>query len=136
VPATPVITQLVELYDVPALADGETLVREGGDLVAVTVVPAGGARVLDQTLNEWASAEAFEPSGTISRDGNDVVTTTDVVWPDGSAGVFTTTATDPGSGAIDAYTITHVDSGKTVTQAAVTRNADGAVTVKPALVVS
>lgn len=96
----------------------------------------GGATVADQTLKAWTSSEAFEPSGTISRDANDVPTGFDVVWPDGSDGTFTTTANDTTTGAIDSFTITHTDSGKTVTQAAVTRNADSAVTVKPALEVA
>lgn len=35
--AEPVITNFVDLYDVPALTDGQTIVKEGGQLTAVGV---------------------------------------------------------------------------------------------------
>lgn len=94
------------------------------------------ANVSDAKLKEWTNAEAYEPTGTISRDSNGVPTSFAVTWPDGSAGEFTTTANDGSSGAINAYTITHADSGKTVTQPEMTRDANGAVSSKPALTVT
>lgn len=102
----------------------------------LTLTPAGVALITAQTLKEWTAAEAYDPNGAITRDSNGVPTTFAVVWPDGSAGVFTTTATDATTGAINAYTVTHTTSGKTVTQAAVTRDTTGAVTNKPLLTVS
>jgi len=91
--------------------------------------------ITDQLLEEWTSAEAYQMTA-ITYDGTytDVPASAIVVWPDGSAGVFTATAISA-PGRIDAYTITHVDASKTVTQAAVTR-VDGLVTVKPALTVA
>lgn len=118
-------------------ADEFLLSRSGlSKKIAGSLLIDGGSNATDQTLKEWTEAEAWEPSGAISRDANNVVTTCNVVWPDGSAGVFTATANDTDTGAIDSYTITHTASGKTVTQSAVTRNSDGAVTTKPALGVS
>lgn len=94
-----------------------------------------GALTQSQALKEWASAESYQPSGTISRDASEVVTSCAVVWPDGSTGTFTTTSNSV-DGAVDSYTITHTTSGLTVTQAAVTRDAAGVVTTKPALTVA
>lgn len=94
------------------------------------------ASASDAVLKEWTNAEAYEANGAVTRDSNGIPTTFNVTWPDGSAGVFTTTANDATTGAINAYTITHVASGKTVTQTAVTRDTNGAVTNKPLLTVS
>lgn len=95
----------------------------------------GGSNVSHQRLIEWTEAEAYQPT-SITRNSDGVVTTADVVWPDGSEGEFTATDINTTWLAIDGYTITHEDSEKTVTQAAVTRDGDGNVTTKPALTVS
>lgn len=105
-------------------------------MTGILTLNAVSAQVGDAKLKEWANAEAYEPSGPITRDVNDVPTTFAVVWPDGSTGVFTTVSNDVATGAINAYTITHIDSGKTVTQPAVTRDTSGAVTSKPLLTVT
>jgi hypothetical protein len=89
----------------------------------------------DNRLIEIANGEGFEAVAA-TYDGDGVVTTATVKWPDGSAGVFTTTVKNTDFLVPDAFTITHVDSGKTVTQATVTRDADGNVTVKPAMTVT
>ena len=59
-----------------------------------------------------------------------------VQWPDGSAGVFTSSTINTTFESIDAYTVTHTTASKTVTQSLVTRNADGLITNKPALSVA
>ena len=104
---------------------------------AAGVSLAGGATVTDARLKEWAESGAYEATA-ISFDADGVVTTATVKWPDGSAGVFTATATDATWLAVNSYTISHTDSGKTVTQSAVTtRDATtGDVTAKPALTVA
>lgn len=103
--------------------------------VASALALSGFSGSTTQSLKAWAQSEAYQPSGTITRDASEVVTTCAVLWPDGSTGTYTTTATSV-SGAVDAYTITHTNSGLTVTQAAVTRDAAGAVTTQPALTVT
>jgi len=54
-----------------------------------------------------------------------------VLWPDGTAGVYTGTASVTFPGSIDAYTITHGTT--TYTQPAVTRDASGNITLQPAI---
>lgn len=97
----------------------------------------GGSDVIDSTLTGWVEAEAFEVL-TATYDGTytSVVSTATVKWPDGSAGVFTTTTINTTWEAIDAFTVTHPSSGKTVIQSVVTRNANGDITSKPALTVA
>lgn len=95
----------------------------------------GGSTIKDKVLKEWTTGESYELTA-ITRDTDNVVTTATVIWPDGSAGVFTTDTKNASPPAINAYHITHTDSGKTVTQTLMTRNASGAVTVKPALTVA
>jgi hypothetical protein len=87
-------------------------------------------------LMEWAMGEDYTLSN-IEYSSGGAIETADVLWPDGSAGVFTTTDTDDNDPSlIDAYTITHTDSGKTVTQAAVTRDDEGRVVTQPALTIA
>ena len=116
---------------------GDSFYDAAGKLNANDAGLAGGANVFDQTLREWVEGGAYEATA-ISFDADGVVTTATVKWPDGSAGTFTTTATDATWLAVNSYTITHTASGKTVTQSAVTtRDATtGDVTAKPALTVA
>jgi hypothetical protein len=75
--------------------------------------------------------------GAITRDSNGAATSAGVVWPDGSSGTYTGTASSTFPGAVDAYTVTWVGSTtKTVTQPAVTRDSTGAVTTRPAMTVA
>lgn len=73
--------------------------------------------------------------GVITRDANGAATSAGVVWPDGTAGVYTaTTVSTAFPGAVDAYTVTKPPL--TYTQSAVTRDANGAVTNRPAITVA
>lgn len=76
--------------------------------------------------------------GTITRDTNEAVTTAQVVWPDGTTGVFTATSLSTlFPGAVDAYTVTYLGATTvTYTQPLMTRDSSGAVTVRPAITVS
>ena len=73
---------------------------------------------------------------TKTYDANRILESGTVFWPDGSAGVFTTTLKNTTWLDYDAYTISHANSNKTITQATMTRDAFGDVTTKPALTVS
>lgn len=76
-------------------------------------------------------------AGNITRNAQEVVTSADVVWPDGTTGTFTTDSI--GSlNTIDAYHITRVISGvtHTYTQSAITRDSSGAATAVPAMTYS
>lgn len=118
-----------------AAANASTINTPLSALDAAIMVQGGGASASNAALKAWAEAGAYELTA-ITYDTDGVVTTATVKWPDGSAGIFTTTAKNSTWLAVDAYTISHADSGKTVTQAAVTRDGNGAVTVKPALTVA
>jgi len=61
-------------------------------------------------------------------------TSAPVLWPDGTAGVYTGTPSATFPGSIDAYTITHGTT--TYTQPAVTRDTAGNITNQPAITVS
>lgn len=91
-----------------------------------------------QFLVEWALTSAFQVVSA-TRDANDAIVTANIVWPDGTPGVFTTDiASTLFPGAIDAWHATYLlgGPGNTVTQPAVTRSATGAVTAQPALTLS
>lgn len=114
--------------------NGQNVVAVDGNgalLAPVTFFAANtGSRLI-----EMAAADGYELTA-INYDTDGVVTTATALWPDGSAGVFTTLLKNATFLTVDAWTITHADSGKTVTQAAMTRDSNGAVTIKPALTVA
>lgn len=109
---------------------------------APAVVGAGAdqaaARAAIQTLGLVQAAKNPDLliTGAMTVDGNDLVTSAAVVWPDGSAGTLTITSRDANS-AVLAYNITYLGSPvRTFTQPTITRNANGAATNVPAIVVS
>jgi hypothetical protein len=128
--STATVTQTVQRGRLAILTDMAT------EYAAISPTDYYDDTVTDQLLTEWTAAEAYKMS-SITYDGTypEVPALASVIWPDGSAGVFTaTTISSPGR--IDAYTITHTTTGKTVTQTAVTRSAAGLVTAKPDLAVT
>lgn len=91
----------------------------------------------DAFLRAFGATPDTMLTGTRSLNADDVVTTSPVTWPDGTAGVFTATSINATFKCVDAYTVTYVGSTtKTVTQAAMTRNANGEITVRPPLTIS
>jgi hypothetical protein len=95
---------------------------------------------LNTTLTAWTNTGAFAVvSMATPRDSNGVITIANIVWPDGSTGVFTTdTASINFPGAIDAYHITYIPatgSTKTITQSLLTRDSNGAVIAQPVLTI-
>lgn len=75
--------------------------------------------------------------GVITRDANGAPTSADVVWPDGTAGTYTGTASTAFPGLIDSYTLTYAGTVTvTYTQPAVTRNAAGDMVTRPAITVA
>ncbi len=94
----------------------------------------GGGQDTGELLLGWTEGAGYELL-TAVYDGDGVLASGTVRWPDGSAGVWTRTVKNSTWLAVDGYAVTHADSGLTVSQAAVTRDADGYVTAKPALTV-
>ena len=87
----------------------------------------------DDKLQLWTATEAFVLvsatfSGAVLASGN-------VVWPDGSSGVLTVTASSPSRGWVNAFNVTHVDFARRATQPAVTRDNLGRVVTRPAITV-
>ena len=75
-------------------------------------------------------------AGAVTVDGNNLVTSAAVQWPDGTPGTLTITSRDANK-AVLAYNITYGSPvTKTFTQPAITRNAAGAATNVPQIVVS
>jgi hypothetical protein len=100
---------------------------------AVAQFVAGNAT---SNLSAWAYTQAFR-AVTVTRDANGAIVTADIVWPDGTAGVFTTdVASTAFPGAIDAWHATYASTpAKLITQPAVTRDASGAVIAQPAITI-
>lgn len=76
-------------------------------------------------------------TGAITRNSNEVITSAPVVWPDGTAGTYTTDSIDA-SNAINSYHITYGSPTviHTYTQPTITRDSSGAATNVPQIVVS
>lgn len=66
---------------------------------------------------------------------NNLITAANVIWPDGSAGVFAGVVNSTWL-FIESYTVTHVDSGLTITQPTITRGTNGDITNKPQVTVA
>ena len=72
--------------------------------------------------------------GNITRNSSGVVTSADVIFPDGTPGTYTTLSIDP-SGAVNSYKITY-GTAITYTQPTITRDSNGAAITVPQIVVS
>lgn len=109
------------------------------DLASFTPGPGGtggGSTVAALGLIQAAKNPDLIVTGAVTLDGNDLMTSAAVVWPDGTVGTLTITSRDA-NGAVLAYNITYGSPvAKTYTQPAITRNANGAVTNVPAIVVT
>lgn len=116
-------------------SDGSTLVVPLADLGDIEAVKSAlsGTYAGDAEL-----AALLDPIivGAITRDADGAALTAGVVWPDGTAGVYTATSvSEDFPGAVDAYTVTKPPL--TFTQPAVTRDpTSGAVTIRPAMTVA
>lgn len=97
--------------------------------------PQGPAGV-QYNLETWANAQTFQLVSA-TRDANSAIIDADIVWPDGTPGMFTTdVASSAFPGAIDAWHATYAGSpAKLITQPVVTRDANGAVTAQPAITI-
>lgn len=60
----------------------------------------------------------------------DVIEVAAVIWPDGSAGVYTAVTIDATWLEPTEWTLTHADSGKTLTASGLVRNAAGQITTE------
>jgi hypothetical protein len=125
----------VRLFDVAdsGLATSAALAASSG----AALVGQGSGTVADALLLSWAYAQSFQLVSA-TRNSDSAITTATIVWPDGTAGVFTAdTLSTEFPGAIDAWHATYAGTtAKTVTQTAVTRDSNGAVTAQPAITIA
>jgi len=113
-----------------------------GAPVSVTIPPVlsvngqtGIVMVGEGSLIGWAANPDSIIFGTITRNVDGVVTTADVVWPDGTPGTYT--ADDIDGLLTNAYSITYEgDVDLTVTQPLMTRDGSDQVAVRPPMEVS
>ncbi len=88
--------------------------------------------------DNWLKLFAQDPEsmlyGTLQRNQSNAITSGPVIWPDGTAGMYTATI-DASYNVPSSYTVTY-GSTVTVTQPMVTRNSDGYITVRPALTIT
>jgi len=98
---------------------------------ASTVTSINGATGAVDTYEQLARTPEVMIVGPITlTDG--APTSAAVVWPDGTAGVFTGTPSATFPGSLDSYTITY-GTTRTYTQPTVTRDASGNITNQPAI---
>lgn len=132
-------THLATSKTTPVDADEFPLVDTAASNVLKKVTIGDLKTTLDGRFQGYAQA-AKNPealvTGVITVDGNDLLTSAVVAWPDGSPGTLTITSRDANS-AVLAYNITYGSPvTKTYTQPTITRNANGAATNVPAIVVT
>lgn len=111
-------------------------VVQGGQSRKITANDLINSGDSSKNLMAWALTSAFRLVSSI-RDENGVIVTANIVWPDGTTGVFTTdVASTVHLGAIDAWHATYLSPlAKTVIQPAVTRDLNGAVIAQPAITI-
>lgn len=128
-PATTNLTGTLKLY-VDSNTEGvrAMTVQQLADYLAVTQLRS------TNNILAWASAEAYQPNGTIQRISGGPVTNMPVKWPDGATGIFTGYPNANGRW-LDAYQLTYILNGvtNTVTQYTISRDSEGSVTQKPLL---
>lgn len=92
---------------------------------------------LEAALLQLARTPEALFSGSVVMNGDGAPTSAQVVWPDGSAGVYSGTASGVWPMLIDSYTITKTGVPvKTFTQPTVTRNDAGRITTRPAITIT
>lgn len=90
----------------------------------------------DSQLITWALTQAFA-TVTATRNGDGILTSAKITWPDGATGNFTTDTIDD-SGAIDSWHATYVvgNTTKTLTQLPVTRDSSDGVVAQPQITIT
>ena len=104
-------------------------------IVNITVSDPPLSNSTQQNIKAWTAGECYQLTAS-TYDSTGCLSIGTVVWPDGSAGTFTTTTKNSTFNVVDAFTVTHTNSGLTATQALVTRDTSGNVTVKPAITIA
>ncbi len=90
-----------------------------------------------EQLKAWMALGQFKrvSGGAYDATHTSALTSATVVWPDGSAGAYTSLAIDATHGKVTSYQITHVASGRTLIQPAMTLDSNGNITAVPDITV-
>lgn len=90
-----------------------------------------------EQLKEWMSLGLFKrvSGGTYDATHTSALTSAQVTWPDGSAGVYTSLVIDATWGKVTSWKVTHAASGRTLTQSAISLDANGNATKVPDITV-
>ena len=132
---------LIRIKDLPAspsvggtdnfVADGPNGTRRISEPDIIALIQAGAP---DIVYIGWAfDLKNFQIVSSSQTLG--VISSASVIWPDGSAGVYTATIS-PTYFQASTYTITHVNSARTFTQPPVTFDTSGTVTVRPMITIT
>lgn len=90
-----------------------------------------------EQLKEWMALGLFKrvSGGVYDSTYTSALTSANVLWPDGSAGVYTSLAIDTTWGKVTSYRVTHTASGRTLTQPEMTLDLNGNITAVPDIIV-
>jgi len=91
-----------------------------------------------EQLKAWMALGQYKrvSGGTYDATYTNALTGANVIWPDGSAGVYSSLAIDSTHGKVLSFQVTHVDSGRTLVQPAMTLDANGNITAVPDITVT
>lgn len=123
----------VAIAGVPAMGPKGDTGEQGPQGIQGPQGPTG-----DVSKDDFYTSLAANPDqlifGTIDRDSDGVITTAEVIWPDGTSGTFTVEEKNSTFLTIDSYTITYEPIGEdvvTYTQGHIDRDTNGAVIERP-----
>lgn len=91
-----------------------------------------------EQLKEWMALGLFKrvSNGAYDATHTSALTGADVVWPDGSAGVYASLAIDSTHGKVTSYQVTHAASGRTLIQPEMALDTNGNFTDVPDIIVT
>lgn len=127
-------SQIAELIAATTALADQVNVSKTALTTAVAQAQAAAAAAANTLISTWARTSAFSYTAS-TVNGNGAMTSANVVWPDGTTGLYTADTLSGGfPGKVDAWHVTY--GSKTITQPAVTRNGAGVITILPALVIT
>jgi hypothetical protein len=110
------------------VADDVIVVEDPDDVIVVVEGP--GLAVVPVQLTAWFEGELWAAPVITRDDTSGAPLTASIVWPDGTAGTFTSLVLSTAfPGAVDSFSVTY--GSLTITQPTITRDANGAPITRP-----
>lgn len=113
---------------VGALANAATFNNPLDELASAIANQGGGEEASDEYILAFWPVALQMPSSAPTVNGDGVVTSVNVTWPDGSTGLYETVDIDPVWLEATGWTLTHDDSQKLIEFSGLVRNGDGVIT--------